>query len=141
MFERVLESLENFCIHQIRLEHRVFKEIPKSKTIIASIDLTTQDGVKNRFFLASSEGFAQKIAMALLEEDQSDEQTLVDMVLESANLVVGSAKVLLSEKDMIKCSISTPTFHKHGEFDLKHNKASSLDIDGDIITIAIEENI
>ncbi|MDX9814141.1 MAG: chemotaxis protein CheX [Sulfurimonas sp.] len=139
MFNRILESLENFCIHQIRQEHKVCENIENLRTIIASIDLTTNDGTTNRVYLAVEKNFAQKIAQVLLEEDESDDETLVDMVLESANLVVGSAKVLLSEKDAIVCSISTPTLHKQECFEMSYDRANSIKIQNDSVIVAIKE--
>lgn len=139
MFNRMVEALENFCIHQIRSPHRVEDDAQQLRTIIASIDIAMAEDTTYRVYLALGSNFAQRVALALLEEDESDEQTLVDMTLESANLVVGSAKVLLSDMDKKACKISTPTYHKLDNFDMPYDEAKTLYIEKDHIIIAIKE--
>ncbi len=139
MFNTVLEALENFCIHQMRVPYELSDEISKMRTIIAYIDITAQRSVAYRVYLAAMPSFAQRVAAVLLEEEQSDEDTLIDMMLESANLVVGSAKVLSNERCNEKCSISTPLYHKIDDFDLVYDNAKVLKIQNDKMIIAIKE--
>ncbi len=139
MLNTIIEASENFCIHQIRVAHEVHDDMPQMRTVIAYIDIETLSFKKHRVYLGASLGFAQRVATALLEEDQSDEETLKDIMLETANLIVGSAKVLALESNQETYTIATPNFEKIGSFDFKYDMAKILKIDNDEMIIAIKE--
>ena len=61
------------------------------------------------------------------------------MTLETANLIIGSAKVIAEETAENPYTIGTPHFIKLGIFDLEHDSAHTITIDKDEITIAIKE--
>ena len=94
MLSTILKAAENFCIHQIRLPHKVHSDFIKMRTLIAYIDIDLLGGSKHRVYLSADEAFMQRVSRIFLEEDESDEETLIDMALETTNLIVGSAKVL-----------------------------------------------
>ena len=139
MLTTIEKATENFCIHQIREKHTVTEGISKKRTLIAYIDIDAQDGTKYRVYIASDEAFMQRVSMLFLEEEKSDEETLKDMTLETANLIIGSAKVLAEELGTNPYTIGTPHFEKIGEFDFAIDNAKTIVVTKDEITIAIKE--
>ena len=139
MLKTIIKASENFCIHQIRLPHQVNDGATQKRTLIAYIDIDTSDKKKYRVYIASEQGFIQKVSQLFLEEDESDEETLIDMLLETTNLIVGSAKVIAEEEDENPYTINTPFFAKVDTFDFAYDDAKTIKIDNDDIIIAIKE--
>lgn len=139
MFTTIKKATENFCIHQIRESHSVSEGFSKKRTLIAYIDIEAEDTTKHRVYIASDEAFMQRVTYLFLEEKKSDEETLIDMTLETANLIIGSAKVIAEELAQNPYTISAPHFIKIGIFDLEHDNAHTITINNDEITIAIKE--
>lgn len=138
MISTIIQAAENFCIHQIRLPHSVHNKTNNTRTLIAYIDITTQSDEKYRIYLSADENFIQRVSFIFLQEEQSDEETLIDMLLETVNLIVGSAKVLAENSDN-PYTISTPNFEKNGEFDLEYDEIKTVQIEDDKLSIAIKD--
>ncbi len=139
MIETIEEASKNFCIHQIRVPHEIQDGVSNKRTLIAYIDIDTQKDTKHRVYIASDENFMQRVSKLFLEEDESDEETLIDMTLETANLIVGSAKVIAEEEDKNPYTINTPHFEKIGTFDFEFDQARVIKIENDELMIAIKE--
>ena len=139
MLKTIIEASENFCIHQIREPHEVNDGPIKKRTLIAYIDIDTKDGSKHRVYIASDENFMQRVSKLFLEEDESDEETLIDMTLETANLIIGSAKVIAEEADVNPYTINTPHFEKLDIFDFEYDQAKVIKVANDELMIAIKE--
>jgi hypothetical protein len=140
MLDTIEEAAKNFCIHQIREPYELNSGTTHNKrTFIAYIDIDTQDNKKYRVYIASDEPFMQRVSKLFLEEDKSDEETLKDMTLETANLIIGNAKVIAQEADKNTYTIGTPKFEKIGTFDFDFNDSKTIKIDDDELTIAIKE--
>lgn len=139
MLNIIIEASKNFCIHQIRAPHEIVDNITKMRTVIAYIDIETLSGKKHRVCIGASPSFAQRISTLLLEEDESDEDTLIDMTLETTNLIVGSAKVLAENLSEYSYTMSTPHFEKIDDFDFEYDHAKVLKIEDDEMIIAIKE--
>ncbi len=139
MLKTILQASENFCIHQLRLPFTVNKSLTKKRTLIAYIDIDTHDNKKYRVYIASEHGLIQKISKLFLEEDESDEETLIDMLLETTNLVVGSAKVIAEEENENSYTINTPHFEKIDVFNFAYDDARAIKVQGDKMIIAIKE--
>jgi len=139
MLATIQKATENFCIHQIRETHTITQGFSKKRTLIAYIDIDVADGTSHRVYIASDEAFMQRVSYLFLEEEESDEETLMDMTLETANLIIGSAKVIAEELADNPYTIGTPHFVKLGLFDLEHDSAQTISINDDEITIAIKE--
>jgi len=138
MLNSVKEAAENFCTHQIGASCKI-KEAPTDKrTLIAYIDIQAQDGSQYRVYIAPDNDFMQRVTKLFLEEDKSDEDTLKEMTLETANLIVGSAKVIAEELG-IPYTIGTPHFEKIGMFDFDYDELKVIHIDNDELIIAIKE--
>ncbi len=139
MLKSIIQASENFCIHQIRKPHELNDDEIKKRTLIAYIDIETLDSLKHRVYIASDENFMQRVSKLFLEEDESDEETLIDMTLETANLIIGSAKVIAEKDDVNPYTISTPHFEKIDIFDFEYDQAKTIKIEDDELMIAIKE--
>ena len=139
MLHTIEEAAINFCIHQIRKDHTLREGVTKKRTLIAYIDLDTSEGKKYRAYIASDEEFMQQVAKLFLEEEESDEETLCDMTLETANLIIGSAKVIAEERNDSPYTINTPFFEKIGEFDFAYDDAKTIQIADAEFTIALKD--
>ncbi len=128
MIKTILEASTNFCTHQIRSEYEVEDGITDTRTLIAY-----------KVYIASDKNFMQRTSKLFLKEDESDEETLMDMSLETANLIVGSAKVIAEEANDNPYTINTPHFLKVGLFDLKYDQAKIIKVGDDEMIIAIKE--
>jgi len=139
MLKTIIEASENFCIHQIRKPHVLHDNVQTQKILIAYIDINAQSGEKHRVYVGSDSNFMQRISKLFLEEDESDEATLIDMTLETANLIVGSAKVIAEESGINTYTIDTPHFEKHDVFDFAYDEIQYIKIDNDLLFVAIKE--
>ncbi|HIP54404.1 MAG TPA: chemotaxis protein CheX [Sulfurimonas autotrophica] len=138
MLESVKKAVENFCTHQIGASCEL-KDAPTNKrAFIAYIDIQALDGSSYRIYIAADNNFMQRVAKLFLEEDKSDEETLKDMTLETANLIIGSAKVIAEELGA-PYTIATPHFEKIGIFDFDYDECAVIHIDNDELIIAIKE--
>lgn len=110
MLPIIIEAAENFCLHQIRLPYRFIPSFNSMRTLFAYIDIEAEDGTLHRAYIGCDSPMIQMIAEIFLGEETSDEQTLIDMLLETTNMIVGSAKVLASEAYDTSMKIATPFF-------------------------------
>ncbi|MDY0117682.1 MAG: chemotaxis protein CheX [Sulfurimonadaceae bacterium] len=139
MLETIIKAAENFCIHQIREPYTISQRLEKKRTLIAYIDIETVGSTQYRVYIAFDPLFVQKIAKVFLEEDESDEETLIDMALETVNLIVGNAKVLVQSTQKGSFNIETPHFVKFDTFSMVGKVAQVFTIDSHTMTIAIKE--
>jgi hypothetical protein len=139
MLKTIIKASENFCIHQIREPHTLSAEVSNKRTLIAYVDIDAQDGKKHRVYIASDANFMQRVSKLFLEEDESDDETLMDMTLETANMIVGSAKVIAEEENQNQYTINTPHFEKIDNFDFEYDEAQTIQIQNDEMIIAIKE--
>ena len=139
MLKTIIRASENFCIHQIRLPYKIKKSVSKKRTLIAYIDIDTNDKRRHRVYIASERGLVQMVSQLFLEEDESDEETLIDMLLETTNLIVGSAKVIAEEENENTYTISTPHFEKIDVFNFAYDDARTIKVKNDEMIIAIKE--
>ena len=137
MINTILKAAENFCIHQIKLPYKIINNNSNLKTFIAHIDIYTNDEKKYKIYIAGESGFIQKITKLFLEEDKSNEYTLIDMTLETANLIVGSAKMVAEDNNSF--TIGTPNFLKIDYIDFEYDQLKVISIENDKLTIAIKE--
>ena len=138
MLTTISQASQNFCAHQIRKQYNISDGIIDSIAIIAYIDINARNAKTYRVYMASDQNFMQRISKIFLEEDVSDEETLKDMTLETANLIIGSAKVLAETSDN-PYTIKTPFFEKIGLFDFQYDQSKIFNIENDKLMIAIKE--
>ena len=80
MLKTILKASENFCIHQIRAPYEIVNGVSQKRTLIAYIDIETQESTKFRVYVASEYSFMQRVSKLFLEEDESDEETLIHIL-------------------------------------------------------------
>ena len=139
MLTTILEASQNFCQHQIGEDTQVSDGITQTRTLIAYIDIDTIAGKCHRVYVAADKNFMQRISKLFLEEDESDDETLMDMSLETTNLIVGSAKVIAEEANNNPYTIQTPHFLKVDSFDFEYDQAKVIKVGNDEMIIAIKE--
>jgi chemotaxis protein CheY-P-specific phosphatase CheC len=113
--------------------------MPKVRTFIAYIDVNMASGEYKRIYLACDKVLMQEIAELFLGEAVNDEETLRDFSLETANMVIGSAKVIAEEENVKPFTISTPIFEKFDYFDFPFDEISITSINNNTAIIAIKE--
>jgi hypothetical protein len=136
MLTLILKAAENFCIHQIRSSHNTQECIPKKRTLIAYLDIEAQSGEKYRTYVGCDETLLQCITEIFLGEEISDMETLRDMLLETTNMIVGSAKVLAGESSIHPFTISTPYFETDDASCIKFDACNTLCVAGGEMLIA-----
>ena len=141
MLKTIIQASENFCVHQIRIPHKIEDGITQKRVLITYIDINSAQNKKYRVYLASEKNFIQRISKIFLEEDESDDEILIDMALETTNLIVGSAKVIAEEANDNPYTILTPHFIDLDIFDFEYDQAKTLRVEDDEISIAIKELI
>jgi hypothetical protein len=139
MFDSIKKASENFCIHQIRLPYTFSDNASSIEAFISYIDIKDKGNKAFRVYVAPQKGFAQRVSKLFLEEDESDEETLIDMTLETANLIVGSAKVIAEEENKNPYTIDTPHFYGIDKFEMDYDKIIVLEIKNDKMIICIKE--
>jgi len=134
MLPIIVQAAENFCHHQLCLPFERTTSFSQKRTLLAYIDIEAVDGSVHRAFIGCDTILIQAIAETFLGEDESDEQTLIDMLLETTNMIVGSAKVLAEESYETSISIMTPFFSSTtiGEGDLEEIQHLRVE-DGEMI--------
>lgn len=134
MIDILTQATKNFCIHQIREEFIVTKDEVNGTSVF--IDLSTTEGSSFRAFIDVNIMFTQKVALIMLGEEKSDDETLNDIALELANMIIGSAKVLAIQTHDKHFDISTPHFAKEKEI---HHIFTTLTMGEASIQVAIKE--
>lgn len=138
MISFITQAAENFCVHQIRLPHTIHSALPKSRTLIAYLDVNREDGSQFRTYIGCDSTLIQHIAELFLGEDTSDEATLNDMLLETTNMIIGSAKVLASESSEFAFTISTPHILENGDFTIPLDEYCTIAVADGEMGIAIK---
>jgi len=138
MFNIVVEASKEFITNQLEKGFNLTDINSNEIMYISYIDMTSTNS-KFRVYLSLDVDLTQDIANVFLFEEESDEETLKDMALETTNMIVGSAKVLAEEKDNDIFNISTPIFVKKDTFDLNVKNIQNIKIDSSNMLIAIEE--
>lgn len=139
MLSIITKAAANFCEHQIR-EPYVFKTaVPKMRMLIASIEIVENEK-SNTVYVAMTKELLQNVCEIFLFEDESDEDTLQDMLLETTNMIVGSAKVLAQEEDDTKVfNIKTPLFLEMKKFNYPCDEMNRISLKNGSIFLAIKE--
>lgn len=137
MLPIIVEAAENFCKHQIRLPYERCELSSEKRTLLASIDIETPEG-PHRAYVGCEAELIQLIAEIFLGEDESDEQTLNDMLLETANMIVGSAKVLAKEAYEQSFTIATPFLVPEEFAQIQPDAFQCIGVDGGAMLIALK---
>jgi hypothetical protein len=138
MLPIIVHAAENFCLHQLRLPYQRISTSTKKRTLLAYIDIEAHDGTFHRVYIGCDDTLMQIIAETFLGEEESDEQTLIDMLLETTNMIVGSAKVLAEESYETSMSIMTPFFVSDGISESDAEEIQHLEVETGEMMIALK---
>ena len=140
MLSIITKAATNFCEHQIRKPYSLSDEIPKMRMFIASIDIV-EDKNTHTVYVAATKELLQSLCEIFLFEEDCDEQTLIDMLLETTNMIVGSAKVIAQEENSARVfTIKTPKFIEIKDFDCQYDSQVNINIDNSDLLVAIKED-
>ena len=138
MLDTILQAAENFCIHQITLPYTTDGATEKKRILIAYLDIETPSGDVHRTYVGCDKVLIQYVAEIFLGEENSDEETLKDMLLETTNMIIGSAKVIAEVSNINMFSISTPHFFKEDYFTMPCDGTHTIQIAKGEMMIAIK---
>lgn len=139
MLDTLLLAATHFLKHQLEIEGENLDPGSAMRTVIASIDIEPERAKPHRIYVACSDGMISRIGTCLLGEEIRDEATRNDMALETANLVVGSAKVIARERLGLNMTIGTPRFDGYALFEEECDIVRALGSEGRIMIIGIKE--
>lgn len=137
MLPIIVEAAENFCKHQIRLPYERCEPSSEKRTLLAFIDIDTPEGLQ-RAYVGCDTALIQTIAGIFLGEEESDDETLNDMLLETANMIVGSAKVLAKEAYEQSFTIATPFLVPENLSEIQPDAFECIGVDGGAMLIALK---
>ena len=135
MINLISTAAKNFLNEQIELKSEENHESSETRTFIASIEIELDNGETQKVFLCYDDALLRAIVDVYLGETEPDEQTLVDMALESTNMIVGSAKMLSTTKDHF--NIKTPIYEGDTRLEVTCSEEHTLFTDKDNLHIAI----
>lgn len=139
MLSIITNAATNFCRHQVRLPYQFKTTIPKMRMVLASIEIVKKQKV-HTIYIGISKDLLQYICEIFLFEDESDDETLQDMVLETTNMIVGSAKVLAQETDETKVfNIGTPVYLETKRFNHPCDAMSRIVLENGSLFVAMKE--
>jgi hypothetical protein len=139
MLPIIVEAATNFCLHQIRLPYDLITTNEKKRTLLAYIDIEITNGGLHRAYIGCDEMLIRTITEIFLGEDESDEQTLIDMLLETTNMIVGSAKVLAGDAYETTMTIATPFILSNEEMDnLQLDEMQRIGVSGGEMTVGLQ---
>jgi hypothetical protein len=107
---------------------------------------TTQIGINYNeeayyFFIGMGEKMLKTLSSKLLFEDEPDQDTMIDLLNESANLIIGNAKVLWEESEEgVELQLTTPQYQGYFEKNLskEFEKKRFFNADSESIMIGID---
>lgn len=111
MIKAIDKATKSFCEDIVGLELKTAKSMGKN-FYGAAIALYEEDK-EIQWYLLFKKDTLNQFAKALLFEDDLNEDDLDDLLKEVANMIVGSAKVLLEKDVKYNLKLSTPDFLGH----------------------------
>lgn len=138
MLPFIMKAAENFCIHQIRLPHKIVSQLPKKRTLIAYLDIQIHSKEQLRTYIGCDKKLLECISKIFLGEGFNDNDTLRDMLLETTNMIVGSAKVICEESEVEPFTISTPHFVGNDYATFEMDQFSSVKVAGGTMFIGLK---
>ena len=138
MFHHILQAAQNFCIHQLGASSQRLETPPKTRTLIACLNIETNDSQKFHTYIGCDKYLLQTITEIFLGEGISEMETLSDMLLETTNMIIGSAKVLAGKVDSSHFTISIPHLYKDTHETISPDFFATLLISGGEMYIAIK---
>lgn len=109
MIDIFIKAVHNFNDHQLGATSTHDTSFETTLLHYSTIELDFQ-GSKQTMQLWYSDDYVLRISNAMLFEPDPDEATIIDLVKETTNQIVGSAKIIASEED-VDFNIELPEYH------------------------------
>lgn len=140
MLLTIKRSAIEFCLQQLQQVCESKQDKYLNKQFISSIDIQTFDS-KHTIYIGINQELLQDIYCLFFEDDQhSSHEDLIDMSLETINMIVGHAKTLVQEIQAIKnFTIGTPKFINYAVFNDSCKQQIYLGNQNKYLTIAIKD--
>ena len=132
-------AVENFFLHTLEIACQTLSQEAFENIYTTQIKITNLEREYD-FFLCMREPLLQILSQKLLLEDNPCQDTLIDLLNESANLIVGHAKVLWEEAEGAELSLTTPEYQGYFEksFSKEFDKKMFFEAGDEPIMIGIE---
>lgn len=112
MLNAIEQATTNFCVDIINLELKTAKHL--SANLYGAAIAMYENDIESQWYLLFTKHTLNEFSKALLFEDNLNEDDLDDLIKEVANMIIGSAKVILESNSPEKnYRISTPDFLGH----------------------------
>ena len=112
MITAIDNATKSFCANIIGLKTKQAKCF--GNNFYGAAIALYENEIESQWYLLFKKNTLNEFSKALLFEDNLNEDDLDDLIKEVANMIIGSAKVILEEKNKnIKYKISTPDFLGH----------------------------
>ena len=112
MIAAINSATKSFCADIIGLETKQAKY--SGKNFYGAAIALCEDEVETQWYLLFKKNTLNEFSKALLFEDNLNEDDLDDLVKEVANMIIGSAKVILEKQNSnLTYKMSTPDFLGH----------------------------
>ncbi len=139
MITVISQAVKNFSTHQLSATCKENSNTSQMRTVVAYIDINVVESQCFRVWVAYSYVLLQRIAQIYLAEDESDDETLQEMALETTNMLIGSAKTLASES-ATPFDINTPHLSDNKSLELDEVNSLNLLINDEPLQVLIEEH-
>ncbi len=133
------KAVENFFVSTLEIGCQETNQESVEDIYTTKIQITNFDK-EYRFYLCMGEPILKKLASELLFEEEPSQDVIIDLVNESANLIVGNAKVLWEEAEGAELKLTTPEYQGFFEksFSKEFDKKMFFQADNKPIMIGLE---
>ncbi len=138
--EYIDKAVENFFENTLEVKCKAYENEQLEDIYTTMITISKKDKAYS-FFLCMGEPMLKRLSSHLLFEDNPDQDTIIDLLNESANLIIGNAKVLWEEEEhAVNLQLTTPEYQGFFEknFSKEFEKKLFFEADSDAIMIGIE---
>ncbi len=134
----IKRSAMEFCTQQLQQKCINIDNEYLGKQFISSINVQISD-IKHTIYIGINKELLQDIYHLFFEDDEHPSQNdLIDMLLETVNMIVGHAKTMAQEIEYFVIDI--PRFINYEIFNYLHTQKICLNQKNKYLTIAIKEH-
>ncbi len=139
MREIIQKAAENFFVSTLGFTCSVQSESVVSGVYVSKISLIN-NGIKYLFYLCMDEALLLEVSKVMFMDETPSQDTLIDLANESANLIVGNAKILLSSGDLETIALGTPEYQGYWEYEYSKTfeERYFFDVENYIVCIGLE---
>jgi len=115
----IIQAVDNFFRDNLNFDTTVEDSIELRSSYVSKISLGYEDK-DEVFYLILDSDLSKEIASTMLFDEEPDDETIKDLVNETANLIIGNLKMIICEaKGIADIELSTPKYLGYFECELK----------------------